>query len=445
MRVRNRNAKIAGVIGFTLICLAIFVYMYTLAGGRSPLEDRFTARVMLPTAFTLAKNGDVRSAGVKVGTVTDVESRGAAGLVTFDLDEDVLPVYRDAIVRLRTKTLVGENYLDLQPGSPRAGELPENGTLPLEQAGEAVQLDKILSTLDPRTRSMVKRTLDELGPGLAGRGESLNRIYGALSPVTRDGGAVMRVLSRQRAQVASVVDETGELMHAFGDRSAQLRTLVTEMKRTSEAAGSRDAQLAAAIRELPGALTQARGTATRLGAFASRALPATADLSRATEQLPGAMGDLDRAAARTRPLLRALPGSLDRLDPLTAKLRPLSDALRPTLHSADELLRQANPMLRYIEPYSRELGAFFSHAGSWANGTDATDNVGRVHISVGPQTLAMMRPEVRDAVNGLLDATGISKLYRPRENPYPKADSMNSPQPFDGSYPSIEADPLPGG
>ena len=42
---------------------------------------------------------------------------------------------------LRQKTLLGETYVELTPGTDEGEPLPEGGHLPVAQVGEAVQLD----------------------------------------------------------------------------------------------------------------------------------------------------------------------------------------------------------------------------------------------------------------------------------------------------------------
>ena len=75
------------------------------------------------------------------------QTPSGAGLVTFELEDgSVAPIYNDATVAPRIKTLVGETYIDLDPGTPQAGAVKNGGTLAVDHAQEVTALEEILST-----------------------------------------------------------------------------------------------------------------------------------------------------------------------------------------------------------------------------------------------------------------------------------------------------------
>jgi phospholipid/cholesterol/gamma-HCH transport system substrate-binding protein len=62
------------------------------------------------------------------------------------------PVPRDMRAMLRTKTLLGETFVDLTPGTERTGSVPEGGTLPRAPVAPTVELDEIFRSFDEETR-----------------------------------------------------------------------------------------------------------------------------------------------------------------------------------------------------------------------------------------------------------------------------------------------------
>ncbi|WP_205696488.1 MlaD family protein [Conexibacter sp. SYSU D00693] len=437
MRIEHRGLKIAGLLGFTAICLAIFVYLYQAAGGKLRLSEPYKATVNVPTAFQLVENGDVRRAGVKVGTVTDITNAGDTGKVTIELEDDQAPLYKDASVAVRTKTLVGENYLDINPGTKQAGELPDGGTLPLEQAKEAVQLDQILNTLDPKTREEVKRNLDTLGPGVRDRGEAINRLWAAARPTSKDGGTVMRVLAGQRRQVAALVNDTGEALQAFGDRTAQVRTLARQARTTAIAAADRDDAFRAAFRELTPTLEQAQSSVTKLAGFSGRATPVVSRLANVSSDLEPVMRDLRPAVASARTLFKELPGALKTADPLLQELKPFAGKLQPAVGSLDTFLRQAGPAVDYLSPFSKEIGTMFANNGDVFSRKDALGHYGRVHTVFSYNSLTAFSPELRKAMQILTNLGANEILNAERDNSYPKPGDLSNPREFSGSYPRV--------
>src|SRR4051794_33479090 len=151
MRVSHLAGKMLGLGLVTAGAIAILVYYYGAAGGRLPLSGKgYTVGATVREPQGLVKHADVRASGVKVGSVEQITPVGSSARLQLRLDKDVSPVYRDATVLVRQKTLVGENYIELTRGHPRAGRLPEGGTLPISHDQDAVPLDRILNSLDAK-------------------------------------------------------------------------------------------------------------------------------------------------------------------------------------------------------------------------------------------------------------------------------------------------------
>ncbi|MBA2764076.1 MAG: MCE family protein [Thermoleophilaceae bacterium] len=440
MIVDNRRFKVAVIIGFTLLCLAVFAFLYTQAGGRLRLSSPYNVQAQVRDPLNLVENSDVRIGGVKVGRVL---TRGATeegdGLVNFELeDESVAPIYKNATVAPRIKTLVGETYLDLDPGTPDAGEIPSGGTIPLAQAKEIVPLEDILSTLDEKTRADVQRNLrglgesfgGDLGNGTGGHGDEINELFGQLRPTIADGGRVLQTLRAQRDDLGKAVDDVATVMQAFADRTTQVRTLAVQAKAAAEATAAEDQALAETFRELPSTLRQARTSLAKLRDLSSRRIPVLRDLRIATEDLRPAVRQLRPATADANKIFDELPGFIDEANPLLAQLTPFARALDPAIDSLDATLRQANPALAYLEDYDKEFGAFFANSGAINNYFDAVGSIGRVLPTVSPQEIDLLGndPALLEAYNDLTKAGLFSQGSDPLEgNHYPKPGTAGEP------------------
>ncbi|WP_205699627.1 MlaD family protein [Conexibacter sp. SYSU D00693] len=442
MTVSQARRKLVVLAAFLAVCVAVFAYLFTIAGAKLPFSgEDYTVRTVVPDPFQLVPNGDVRLAGVKVGTVERITPRGGAGVVEIAVDPDYAPIHRDARVRVRTKTLVGENYLDLEPGSPRAGDLPDGGTLPLDQADEAVQLDKILSSFDRRTRAEVRRNLDGLGTALRGRGEDANALFGALNPTVEQGATVMGVLRRQRAAFARVVQRTGQVLDVFGQRTEAVRALATQARRAAQAASSRDRELGETIDALPATLRQARTTSGDLARFSRRATPVLGDLRRATTDLEPVVRDLGPAAVDARRLFARLPRFIDRANPLLDALAPFADRTRTAVPRLDGALRELNPLVGHLAPYSKELGAFFAAVGSTTAAKDGVSNYLRVQQVYSPTSLAAQTPELQAALKALTSAGALAPFVGEGRNAYPRPGAITRPRDFTGEVPVLSRQP----
>ena len=122
--VHHLKAKALAVLAFGVVVTIIFLFFFVGADGKLPFRpEPYTARVILPNAFQLVTNSDVRLSGLQIGSVSSITNRGSNALVEFEVEDEHAPLYRDATVQLRTKSLLGENYLDIERGDPRSGAL----------------------------------------------------------------------------------------------------------------------------------------------------------------------------------------------------------------------------------------------------------------------------------------------------------------------------------
>ena len=437
---RHFARQVAAVAVFVLICAAIFLKLFSLAGGRVPLGHRYTIQAIVPTAVALAPHADVRLAGVKVGQITTIAPRAGATALGVEIDQHGLRVHRDATVRVRTKTLVGENYLELDPGTRASPLIPDGGVLPEGRAQEAVQFDQILSVLDAPTRRQLRVALHQLGRGIAGRGGEVNGLFEATSAVVTEGSPVAAVLGAQHQQVAGLIGNLATTMQALATRTADLRTLVTSARHTAQAAAAEQAGFRQLLRALPGTLRSAQQAAGHLGRFSGSATPVLENLAGALRELAPAIDQLPSAASSTeRAITRLTPFSSAGRE-LLAAARTVSPPGTVAIGKLDGMLRELRPILAYLAPYSRETAAFFTNFGSATSDYDATGALARVYAIASRSAYAGFTPQMRGAFDALSRAGAIGLTAPQGTNPYPAPGEMATPAPYAGRFPRVGRD-----
>ena len=124
--------RILVAIGFALSCFALALFLWITFGGPLPLKpEGYRVTVPFDEATQLAVESDVRISGVPVGKVKAVElsDRGLAE-ATIELDSAYAPIPTDTRAMLRTKTLLGETFVELTPGDEQGPTLEEGATCP---------------------------------------------------------------------------------------------------------------------------------------------------------------------------------------------------------------------------------------------------------------------------------------------------------------------------
>jgi phospholipid/cholesterol/gamma-HCH transport system substrate-binding protein len=437
---RTFRLRVFGIALFTIAAAAVFIWFEALSGVDLLPRSTYTLHAQAPDVVALSNHADVREAGVKVGNVDGIDESGQLAEVTLTLDKHYGPVYRDGQIQIRAKTLAGENYVALDPGTPAAGPLPSGATLP-GAAPEATQLDQILSTFDATHRRALKRLLDVLGAGLGGHGQALSGLLGSSADLVAHATPVTAVLAADRAGVASLIDDFGTVAGSLGRRSADIQRLVRAARSASIAVAARDADVRATLRVLPGFIAQAQASIARLGAFSLTATPVVRDLRIATAELVPAVRALGPAARQTGAVLADVTPFADVATATAESLKRTSAPATALMSPLEEVLRQANPLLAFLAPYALDVGALFPSMEAPTHYRDGTAGYGRVAAVFSNNLITGVSPAEDRLVLALQKAGLLAPLSRKQYNAYPKPGTGNHPVPFTGTYPRIQADP----
>ena len=139
---------------------------------------------MFDNAFGLTNGGDLKVGGVKAGKTSGFSSRTASRRRRSSPREVTQHGFqsfrKDASCQIRPQSLIGEYYVDCQPGtSPQP--LPNN-TVPVTQTSSTIPQDLIQDVMRQPERDRLRLIINELGTGLAGRPQDLNAVIHRADP-----------------------------------------------------------------------------------------------------------------------------------------------------------------------------------------------------------------------------------------------------------------------
>lgn len=378
MTVQRLTARrLAAVVGFALSCFVLLVYLWLQSGGGIPLApEGYRVHVLMPQTKGLGPHSDVRVSGVTVGHVMRIEPALPTSLgrsdVLIEIDSRYIPLRRDAHAMLRLKSIIGEAYVALSLGSPKAPPLPDGGTLAARNAVRTVEADEIFESYDPRTRQALRDWMQSQGPGLARHGADLNTAVASLEPWMIDADRLLRIVQGQGEDVKALLHDGGQVAAGLADREQALQLLARSGDRAFNATGREGASLAAAFRGLPGFERDARLTLDRLTAMArahtadmSALRGELAPFSPALEQLSDDSSSLHSIVAATPALGRQGERGLPALDRILGAAPPL-------LTDLDPFLRSLNPALRHIGAGRSELTTLVANLAAATQTATAT-------------------------------------------------------------------------
>jgi phospholipid/cholesterol/gamma-HCH transport system substrate-binding protein len=288
----------AGVVGAVLIVLTLYlVFAVSLAQG-NPYVHRYSVHARFANTINLGSNDFVEIHGVRVGRVGNLTPVDGLADTVLRIDDSGIRLHDDATAAVRLKSLVGESYVEVNPGTPSRPELADGALLPLAQTTSPVQLDQVLNTLDQPTRTALAGFLTQLGTGVRGRAGDI-------------AGLVK--------QSESTLGSTGATFHAFD--APQLGDLLATLKTDTGVLAERSAALTGVFRNGNSFLGALAPDTTNIQAVIVDAADTLARLDSVlhdrTGGLGNTLGELDAVTRNT--------------EILSDQARPIVDAMTPSL------------------------------------------------------------------------------------------------------------------
>lgn len=335
-----------------------------------PFADEYVYWAEFDSAQGLGQiDRDVRIAGVKVGTIGEVERVGDDVRAELILSEDHA-LHEDARVDMRPHTLFeGSNFVDVSPGSPSAPVLPEGSTIPIEQTTNYVTLDEALRVLRPEIRESLQ-DLSEVGSKTL-KGEATEGFQQTLknSPdLTRALASAARAAQGStRTELTGTIQGLSRTVDAVAEREEDLIPIAQRASRTMGALtvdGARpldDALVALprALRELETTAPIATDLVDRLDRLAVAITPAFPELALASREAVPVLKHAIPVLLRATPVIEDARRLATRLGKAKGGLTTMFDLLPPTLSRFDEALEVITQITAHGAPAYRQLLAAF--------------------------------------------------------------------------------------
>ncbi|HEV7615213.1 MAG TPA: MlaD family protein [Solirubrobacterales bacterium] len=366
------------IAGFALSCFGILLFLWVTFGGPTPFRAKpYEIKVPFNEATQLAEQSDVRISGVNVGKVRNIAlaDNGKQALATVDIDDKYAPLPESTRAILRTKTLLGETYIELTPGAGTGPELADGGSVPEANVAESVQLDEIFRTFDPETRAAFQSWMQEAAVAINGQGQGLSYAIGEFEPTFTDLDKLFRVLDTQRVAVGQLFRNGATSLQALRGREGQLASLIQSSNAVFQTAARRDRDIEALFRAFPTFQDESRLTLNRLKAFAVNTDPLMRQLVPAAKQLSPTLVAFANLAPEAKGFFEGLSIVIGEAPTGFPALRKLfRDDFPPLLRAVDPFLRNLNPLLTGLNLYKHEVTSVFANLAATFAGELPVEN-----------------------------------------------------------------------
>ena len=406
------------------VCAAAFV----LAGASDQSSKGRTYRLMFDNAFGLVKGGDFRVGGVNAGQTTHFDVYKKKGespkaVVTVEVTKPGFGDFRkDASCEVRPQSLIGEYYVDCQPGKSDE-RLKDGGTVPVEQNSSTIPPDIVNDIMRRPYRERFRLIVTELGTGLAGRPDDLQEVLRRAHPGLRETSKVLRILGDQNEVIKNFITDSNTVVAELEKNKRDVVRWLREAADAAEISATRRNQLRANFDRFPEFLDELRPTMAGLGELADEQTPLLGDLQRAAPDLDSFFTRVGPFSEASRPAVRSLGQAgevgtrafregrqeIAELRTLAAGAPELAKPLRQFLQTADDRRRaiENDPRAKETAPPAPDptaipnQGGFTAFEGLWnyfywqtlsINMLDDTAHMLRASLTVTPDC-AMWRNE----------------------------------------------------
>jgi ABC-type transporter Mla subunit MlaD len=364
-------------IGFALaVCAAAVV----LTASSPVSSDKPKYKIVFDNAFGLVQGGDFRVGGVKAGKTTKFEvthDKPPKAEVTAEITEPGLGDFRkDASCTIKPQSLIGEYYVDCQPGTSRE-RLPKDGsgTVPVRQTESTIPTDLVNDILRRPYRERLRLLISTLGAGLAGRPDDLQQVLRRAHPGLRETSKVLRILGRQNRIIENFITDSDRVVDELEGNKRDVARWVSTTANAAEISATRRQQIAQSFHKLPAFLDELRPTMRNLGRLSDEQTPLLADLQKAAPDLDTFFRRLGPFSRASRPAVRSL-GHTSVAG--TRALRKGKEEIEELRKLAPETGPTGKPLRQFLDSFDSRQHAVDVDPRAKASGPPAPD---KTHIT----------------------------------------------------------------
>ena len=377
--------RIVGV----LLVLGATAGAAVMMGANDKETSGFKFKIAFDNAFGLTEGGDLRVGGVNAGQTKKFdlskgpECQGASpgdgpprqcAIVDAVVKETGFSDFKeDATCSIRQQSLIGEYYVDCQPGT---GDKPlaENAVIPDTQTQSTIPADLVGDIWRRPYRDRLRLIIAELGTGLAGRPQDVRELLRKAHPGLRQTQEVLEILGDQQDVIRNFISDSNTVVRELEREKRQLQRWIVEAGEAAEVSASRDEAIAAGFERLPTFLEELDGTMVRLEELVDAQTPLLRDLNTAAPDLTEFFDRLGPFTEASRPAFRSLGEASESGIVAMRNSREEIKALRQLAKQAPGAAKPLRQLLQTLDDRDRSIENNPDAAESAPPAPDPTSN-----------------------------------------------------------------------
>jgi phospholipid/cholesterol/gamma-HCH transport system substrate-binding protein len=430
---RYRTAFISIV---AMVVVALFVGGYILSNERLSLPGwvpvigtnyvTLKADFRTAQAVTPGQGQSVTIAGAKIGEIASVRANEGDALVTMNITPKYARyIYRNATMLLRPKTQLKDMTVEVDPGTPSAGHVPNGYTVPQSQTAPDVNFEEFLASLDTETRGYLQELIDGAGEGLKGNAENFSATFKRFDPIARYSREISQQLQLRNKNVERAIHNFQLFVSALGNKDTELSEAINAGNAVFQTFAEQNQNFEKTLHLLPGELAKTKSGLGKLATASGVIGPTLTKLEPFAKALAPAQEASRSLFKQSTPILK------NEIRPFARKILPVVNQLNPSLKELDEAFPGLSSSFSVFNEFFNELaynpgpnqGGFLFFL-DWANhDLNSVLSTADAHGPVG-RTVAYLNCNLLELLTGAGEVNATVKLLVALLNPPTEAECV---------------------
>src|SRR3954447_3507933 len=232
-----------------LLVAAVAATVVLVGAGGS--DKGYRVAGIFSNAAGLIPGQNVEIAGAVVGQVKSIRlTPDHRARVEMEVKTGFAPFRSDADCEIKPQSLIGEKFVECDPGSPDAKQLGARAgtpTVALARTHAPVDIDLVFAALREPYVNRLSLVVNELGTGMAGRPHDLQQAIKRAAPALQESDRVLRIVNRDRALLGRLINRTDTVLAQVTPRSRDVTRFIDRASRVGGEVAQRSDALGSAL------------------------------------------------------------------------------------------------------------------------------------------------------------------------------------------------------
>jgi virulence factor Mce-like protein len=345
-----------------LLAAGAFVFI---AGGASSGNPEGTYKIEFQNAFGLVKGANFKVAGVPAGTIEaiNLDQKTLNAVVTVSVSRSGFgQFHQDATCESRPESLIGEYFVDCDPGSSGPVIKP-GGTIPVTHTISTIPADLVQNVMRLPYRERFTLIINELGAAAAARGGDLQAALYRAVPALSETDSLLNVLANDSTTLQNLTRDSNTVITALANNSGQVKRFIDEAAATATDTATQSTNLAGTFQRLPGVLEQLKPALAKLATTVTTNYPVLQNLNGASGEFHRLLTDLPGFSHSARPAIKALgqasvtgKAAVQAAEPTVSDLNHFAKSTPELAQNLAIVLQSLDTQSNAVEPDARSPG-----------------------------------------------------------------------------------------